>query len=140
MFRGCENSPIPPSPKKPNICHSPPYSSSLPSFNTDMNYHGQQESFASVDSRFSESETPTLNNLLSEPLIRSKLTTVSTMEDCVELIKSCSNIIILTGADVSVSCGTPDLISKDRVCARLAQEIPDFPDPQTMFDMHHNFR
>merc|ERR1719318_1702320 len=46
-----------------------------------------------------------LFNLLSEPPRRSKLPTVNTLEDCVELIKSCSNIVILTGAGVSVSCG-----------------------------------
>ena len=54
-----------------------------------------------------------------------------------ELIKSCSNIIILTGAGVSVSCGIPDFRSKDGVYARLAQDFPDLPDPQAMFDIHY---
>jgi len=78
-----------------------------------------------------------LFNLLSEPPRRSKLTTVNTIEDTVELIKSCSNIIILTGAGVSVSCGIPDFRSKDGVYARLAQDFPDLPDPQAMFDIHY---
>jgi len=78
-----------------------------------------------------------LFNLLSEPPRRSKLSTVNTLEDCVELIKSCTNIIILTGAGVSVSCGIPDFRSKDGVYARLAQDFPDLPDPQAMFDIHY---
>jgi len=78
-----------------------------------------------------------LFNLLSEPPRRPKLGTVNTLEDCVELIKSCSNIIILTGAGVSVSCGIPDFRSKDGVYARLAQDFPDLPDPQAMFDIHY---
>jgi len=78
-----------------------------------------------------------LFNLLSEPPRRSKLPTVNTLEDCVELIKSCSNIVILTGAGVSVSCGIPDFRSKDGVYARLAVDFPDLPDPQAMFDIHY---
>ena len=74
---------------------------------------------------------------MSEPPRRPKLGTVNTLEDCVELIKSCSNIIILTGAGVSVSCGIPDFRSKDGVYARLAQDFPDLPDPQAMFDIHY---
>ena len=78
-----------------------------------------------------------LFNLLSEPPRRSKLSNVNTLEDCVELIKSCNNIVILTGAGVSVSCGIPDFRSKDGVYARLAQDFPDLPDPQAMFDIHY---
>jgi len=78
-----------------------------------------------------------LFNLLSEPPKRSKLPNINTIEDCVELIKSCSNILILTGAGVSVSCGIPDFRSKDGVYARLAQDFPDLPDPQAMFDIHY---
>jgi len=78
-----------------------------------------------------------LFNLLSEPPRRSKLPNVNTLEDCVELIKSCSNIVILTGAGVSVSCGIPDFRSKDGVYARLAVDFPDLPDPQAMFDIHY---
>lgn len=78
-----------------------------------------------------------LFNLLSEPERREKLESVNTLEDVVGLIKSCSRILVLTGAGVSVSCGIPDFRSKDGVYARLAVDFPDLPDPQAMFDIHY---
>jgi len=38
---------------------------------------------------------------------------------------------------VSVSCGIPDFRSQDGVYARLAEEYPDLPDPQAMFDIEY---
>ena len=78
-----------------------------------------------------------LFNLLSEPPRRKKLEQINTLEDCVDLIKKSSNIIVLTGAGVSVSCGIPDFRSRDGVYARLAVDFPDLPDPQAMFDIHY---
>ena len=78
-----------------------------------------------------------LFNLLSEPPRRQKLENVNTLEHCVDLIKNSSNIIILTGAGVSVSCGIPDFRSRDGVYARLAVDFPDLPDPQAMFDIQY---
>jgi len=78
-----------------------------------------------------------LFNLLSEPPRREKLEGVNTLEDCVRLINNSKNIIVLTGAGVSVSCGIPDFRSKDGVYARLAVDFPDLPDPQAMFDIHY---
>jgi len=78
-----------------------------------------------------------LFNLLSEPEKRRKLENVNTLEDVVGLIQSCSRILVLTGAGVSVSCGIPDFRSKDGVYARLAVDFPDLPDPQAMFDIHY---
>ena len=40
-------------------------------------------------------------NMLSEPPRRKKLDFVNTLENVVELIKRCNNIIVLTGAGVS---------------------------------------
>ena len=76
-------------------------------------------------------------NLLTEPERRKKLETVNTIEDVVGLIAKSKNIIVLTGAGVSVSCGIPDFRSKDGVYARLAVDFPDLPDPQAMFDIQY---
>lgn len=78
-----------------------------------------------------------LFNLLSEPPRREKLADVNTLEDVVQLIQGSSNILVLTGAGVSVSCGIPDFRSKDGVYARLAVDFPDLPDPQSMFDIKY---
>lgn len=74
-------------------------------------------------------------NIISEPDPRVKLTEYNTLDDAVELLKTCKNIIILTGAGVSVSCGIPDFRSKNGIYARLSEEYKDLPDPQAMFDI-----
>lgn len=52
------------------------------------------------------------------------------------LIKCSKNILILTGAGVSVSAGIPDFRSKESgLYARLSREYPTLPDPQSMFDI-----
>nr|AUZ82947.1 sirtuin 1 [Brachionus koreanus] len=68
---------------------------------------------------------------------REKLPSVNTIEDCVDLIYKSKNIIVLTGAGCSVSCGIPDFRSRDGVYARLRIDFPDLPDPQSMFDIFY---
>ena len=46
-------------------------------------------------------------------------------------------IYLIYSSQVSVSCGIPDFRSRDGVYARLAQEYPDLPDPQAMFDIQY---
>ncbi|XP_013411403.1 NAD-dependent protein deacetylase sirtuin-1 isoform X2 [Lingula anatina] len=75
--------------------------------------------------------------ILSEPPKRKKLSHVNTMDDVVELIKRARNIIVLTGAGVSVSCGIPDFRSRNGIYARLSVDYPDLPDPQAMFDIRY---
>ena len=70
---------------------------------------------------------------MSEPPKRQKLTHINTVSDVVQLIKNSCNIIVLTGAGVSVSCGIPDFRSRDGIYSRLAQDFPDLPDPQVGF-------
>ncbi|KAK9696192.1 NAD-dependent histone deacetylase sir2 [Basidiobolus ranarum] len=77
---------------------------------------------------------PLLELLISRFLReRQRLPDVSTVEDVVRLIKESKNIMILTGAGVSVSCGIPDFRSPDGIYSRLSQY--NLEDPQEMFDI-----
>ncbi|OWF43165.1 NAD-dependent protein deacetylase sirtuin-1 [Mizuhopecten yessoensis] len=76
-------------------------------------------------------------NIMSEPPRRKKLPHVNTLEDVLHLLKTCSKIMVLTGAGVSVSCGIPDFRSRNGIYARLAVDFPDLPDPQAMFDIKY---
>ncbi|CAB3384876.1 Hypothetical predicted protein [Cloeon dipterum] len=72
---------------------------------------------------------------LSEPPKREKLRHINSILDVVHLLKRSTNIVVLTGAGVSVSCGIPDFRSYNGIYARLADDFPDLPDPQAMFDI-----
>ncbi|KAK3601904.1 hypothetical protein CHS0354_041841 [Potamilus streckersoni] len=76
-------------------------------------------------------------NIVSEPPTRRKLSHINTLADVVTLLKTCRNIMVLTGAGVSVSCGIPDFRSRNGIYARLAVDFPDLPDPQAMFDINY---
>ena len=58
------------------------------------------------------------------------------MDDALHLLTTCENIVVLTGAGVSVSCGIPDFRSENGLYARLRRDFPSLPDPQAMFDMN----
>ncbi|XP_063445298.1 NAD-dependent protein deacetylase sirtuin-1-like [Mytilus trossulus] len=76
-------------------------------------------------------------NIMSEPPPRKKLSHINTLQDVIQLLQNCKNIMVLTGAGVSVSCGIPDFRSRDGIYARLAVDFPDLPDPQAMFDINY---
>uniref|UniRef100_A0A1A9WKZ9 protein acetyllysine N-acetyltransferase n=1 Tax=Glossina brevipalpis TaxID=37001 RepID=A0A1A9WKZ9_9MUSC len=78
-----------------------------------------------------------LASMLSEPPRRQKLSYINTFDDVIQLLQKCNNIIVLTGAGVSVSCGIPDFRSSDGIYSRLAKDFPDLPDPQAMFDISY---
>ena len=73
--------------------------------------------------------------ILSDPRRRQRLQHIRTIESVCEIIKKSKNIIVLTGAGVSVSCGIPDFRSRNGIYERLRVEYPDMRDPQSMFDI-----
>ncbi|KAI8988052.1 DHS-like NAD/FAD-binding domain-containing protein [Mycotypha africana] len=66
---------------------------------------------------------------------RSRLQTVNTLEDVANLLSKANNIMIVTGAGVSVSCGIPDFRSETGIYSRLQEYELD--DPQQMFDIDY---
>ncbi|KAL1458976.1 hypothetical protein WDU94_010995, partial [Cyamophila willieti] len=76
-------------------------------------------------------------NMICEPKRRQRLRHISSFNDVIHLLKTCSKIIVLTGAGVSVSCGIPDFRSRDGIYSRLAVDFPNLPDPQAMFDINY---
>jgi hypothetical protein len=66
---------------------------------------------------------------------RSRLEYLYGVDHVVELIEKSKNILILTGAGVSVSCGIPDFRSKNGIYSRLSEF--ELSDPQEMFDIHY---
>ncbi|KAI0825782.1 SIR2-domain-containing protein [Irpex lacteus] len=62
----------------------------------------------------------------------------STVDDAVNLIKKSQNILILSGAGISVSCGIPDFRSRTGIYAMLQEKGEyDLDDPQQMFDIDY---
>lgn len=60
---------------------------------------------------------------------------IKSIEDVASTIAKSKNIIVLTGAGVSVSCGIPDFRSRNGIYERLRVEYPEMRDPQSMFDI-----
>lgn len=69
---------------------------------------------------------------------RQKLSCYNSIDDAVDLIHKSQNILILTGAGISVSCGIPDFRSENGLYATLKEKNEyDLDDPQQMFDIHY---
>ncbi|GAA5806286.1 hypothetical protein HPULCUR_011817 [Helicostylum pulchrum] len=66
---------------------------------------------------------------------RRRLDYVNTLEDVTKLLSEANNIMIVTGAGVSVSCGIPDFRSEKGIYSRLQEYELD--DPQQMFDIEY---
>mmetsp|Transcript_11816 Transcript_11816/g.17612 ORF Transcript_11816/g.17612 Transcript_11816/m.17612 type:complete len:552 (-) Transcript_11816:102-1757(-) len=64
---------------------------------------------------------------------RPKLKYVNRIDDVATLIERCSNIVVLTGAGISVSCGIPDFRSENGIYNMLGEY--NLPDPQSMFEL-----
>lgn len=69
--------------------------------------------------------------------VRFKIPHINTIDDAVDLIKKSKNILVLTGAGISVSCGIPDFRSENGLYSQIADKYPDLDDPQLMFDIHY---
>ncbi|KAF9647422.1 SIR2-domain-containing protein [Thelephora ganbajun] len=69
---------------------------------------------------------------------RQKLSQYNSIDDAADLIQKSRNILILTGAGISVSCGIPDFRSENGLYATLKEKNEyDLDDPQQMFDIQY---
>eukprot|EP00611_Tribonema_gayanum_P010618 TRINITY_DN2069_c0_g1_i3.p1 TRINITY_DN2069_c0_g1~~TRINITY_DN2069_c0_g1_i3.p1 ORF type:complete len:263 (+),score=115.49 TRINITY_DN2069_c0_g1_i3:670-1458(+) len=64
---------------------------------------------------------------------RPKLTSINTLEDVAALLTRARNVIVLTGAGISVACGIPDFRSENGLYSMLGEY--QLPSPQAMFDI-----
>ncbi|KAJ3149348.1 NAD-dependent protein deacetylase sirtuin-1 [Geranomyces michiganensis] len=79
---------------------------------------------------------PLLHSVMMKKISkRTKRHDINTLEQVVELLQTCKNIVVLTGAGVSVSCGIPDFRSTNGIYSRLDEF--DLDDPQQMFDLEY---
>ncbi|RSH92349.1 NAD-dependent histone deacetylase sir2 [Saitozyma podzolica] len=69
---------------------------------------------------------------------RERLSHLSTISQALDLFRTARNIIVLSGAGISTSCGIPDFRSANGLYAQLQQEGKyELDDPQQMFDIHY---
>ena len=68
---------------------------------------------------------------------RKKLSSVNDLNDVIGLLRTCQNVLVLTGAGVSVSAGIPDFRSANGIYARLKSEYADMESPACMFDKQY---
>ncbi|KAI9011410.1 DHS-like NAD/FAD-binding domain-containing protein [Gaertneriomyces semiglobifer] len=79
---------------------------------------------------------PLLKTVMSKKVAkRRKRSDINSLDQVVDLIRNSNNIVVLTGAGVSVSCGIPDFRSQNGVYSRLDEFELD--DPQQMFDIEY---
>lgn len=72
---------------------------------------------------------------VTQPPARTRLHDINSIDHVIGLLTTCKNIIVLTGAGVSVSCGIPDFRSRSGIYQRLRSEIPEIADPHEIFDI-----
>lgn len=72
---------------------------------------------------------------VTQPPARKRLHDINSVDHVIRLLTTCKNIIVLTGAGVSVSCGIPDFRSRSGIYSRLRSEIPEINDPHEIFDI-----
>ncbi|KAK0397835.1 hypothetical protein QR680_002293 [Steinernema hermaphroditum] len=88
-----------------------------------------------LDAMTDEQVVDLFYEFVGKPEIRERLPQYATLQDAVELIRKAKNIIVVSGAGVSVSCGIPDFRSENGVYARLRKDFPELPNPEAMFDI-----
>eukprot|EP01041_Mallomonas_annulata_P006044 gene6044-12183_t len=69
--------------------------------------------------------------------MRRKLDDFKTVEDLLLCINSSKNVIVVTGAGVSVSCGIPDFRSKDGLYNTLDCDEYNIPSAELLFDLEY---
>jgi len=62
---------------------------------------------------------------------------LSSLTDVVHHLKNCKNIVTITGAGISTSCGIPDFRSAGGLYSTIRERFPDMTDPTDFFNIRY---
>ncbi|EQC33450.1 NAD-dependent deacetylase sirtuin 1 [Saprolegnia diclina VS20] len=66
---------------------------------------------------------------------RYRLPNATSLDDAVRLLREATNIVVLVGAGISVSCGIPDFRSENGIYTIIQKMGLNLPEPEALFDI-----
>ncbi|KAH7828064.1 putative chromatin regulatory protein sir2 [Monocercomonoides exilis] len=103
-----------------------------------INLDGDSVTFRDSEGNVFSVDLATFSQLIAQTMtkhMRTRISNLCTLEHAVQLINNSHNIVVITGAGVSVSCGIPDFRSKGGFYDRAKQD--GLSSPELIFDLRY---